>query len=399
MRQVIQSLKNGELIVEEVPAPVVVPGRVLVRNRFSFVSPGTERANREIAKSSLLEKARQRPDQVKKVFEKIQTEGFASTFQKVKSRLEEPVPLGYSCAGEVLAVGEGVKGLFPGDRVACAGAGYANHADVVCVPKNLVVKIPDGVTDEDACAATLCAIALQGVRVTDPRIGEVVGVIGLGLLGLITVQILKANGCRVFGVDLDPEALERALAQGADRAVLRKENLVEIAASMTSGEGLDAVILTAATDSNDPVELAGTLCRRKGRVIAVGTLPMEIPRRIYYPKELELRLSTSYGPGRYDPEYEERGKDYPYAYVRFTEQRNLETALSLMAQGRLRIAPLVTHTFPIEEAEKAYALVEGKTEDLILVLIQNGLIAQPHLGDDAAAHAVDDIGLDGFFGQ
>ncbi len=369
MKQIIQSLKTGTLAVEEVPEPIVVPGRVLVRNRFSFVSPGTEKANREIAKSSLLEKARQRPDQVKKVFEKIQTEGLSSTFQKVKSRLEEPVPLGYSCAGEVLEVGAEVEGIFPGDRVACAGAGYANHAEVVCVPKNLVAQIPEGVSDEEACAATVCAIALQGVRVADLRIGEVVGVIGLGLLGLITVQILKANGCRVLGIDLNAESVDRALAQGADQAVLREENLEEIVASMTSGEGLDAVILTAATESNDPIELAGTLSRRKGRVIAVGTLPMEIPRRIYYPKELELRISTSYGPGRYDPEYEERGKDYPYAYVRFTEQRNMETALALMADGKLSIAPLVTHTFPIEEAEKAYGLVEGKSEEKSLGIL------------------------------
>ncbi|MCA9429838.1 MAG: bi-domain-containing oxidoreductase, partial [Candidatus Omnitrophica bacterium] len=369
MKQVIQSLRSGELAVEEVPAPIVVPGRVLVKNRFSFVSPGTERANREIAKSSLLEKARQRPDQVKKVLEKIQTEGFSSTFQKVKSRLEEPVPLGYSCAGEVIAVGEGVEGLFPGDRVACAGAGYANHAEIVCVPKNLVAKIPEGVADEEACAATLCAIALQGVRVADLRLGEAVGVIGLGLLGQIVVQLLKANGCQVFGIDLDSDSVDRARSFGADLSAIRSEDVEKLALSMTQGEGLDAVILTAATDSNDPVELAGTLCRRKGRVVAVGTLPMNIPRRIYYPKELELRLSTSYGPGRYDPEYEERGKDYPYAYVRFTEQRNLETALSLMAEGKLKIAPLVTHSFSIDDAKQAYALVEGETEEKSLGIL------------------------------
>ncbi|MCA9417175.1 MAG: zinc-binding alcohol dehydrogenase, partial [Candidatus Omnitrophica bacterium] len=369
MKQVIQSLRSGELAVEEVPAPIVVPGRVLVKNRFSFVSPGTERANREIAKSSLLEKARQRPDQVKKVLEKIQTEGFSSTFQKVKSRLEEPVPLGYSSAGEVIAVGDGVEGLFPGDRVACAGAGYANHAEIVCVPKNLVAKIPEGVADEEACAATLCAIALQGVRVADLRLGEAVGVIGLGLLGQIVVQLLKANGCQVFGIDLDSDSVDRTRSFGADLSAIRSEDVEKLALSMTQGEGLDAVILTAATDSNDPVELAGTLCRRKGRVVAVGTLPMNIPRRIYYPKELELRLSTSYGPGRYDPEYEERGKDYPYAYVRFTEQRNLETALSLMAEGKLKIAPLVTHSFSIDDAKQAYALVEGETEEKSLGIL------------------------------
>lgn len=369
MKQVLQSLKTGELAVEEVPAPVVSSGRVLVQNRYSFVSPGTERANREIAKSSLLEKARQRPDQVKKVLQKLQTEGFTATIQKVRSKLEEPVPLGYSCAGVVLAVGEGVEGVYPGDRVACAGAGYANHAEVVCIPKNLAAKIPEDVPFEEACAATLAAIALQGVRVAEVRIGETVGVIGLGLLGLLTLQILKANGCRTIGIDIDSASVDRAREFGADLSVLRTEDPQGAAEAMTGGMGLDAVILTAAADSNDPVELAGSLCRRKGRVVAVGTLPLDIPRRIYYPKELEMRLSTSYGPGRYDPEYEERGHDYPYAYVRFTEQRNLETVLRLMEEKKLRIAPLVTHTFPIEEARAAYDVVEGRTGERSLGLL------------------------------
>lgn len=379
MKQVLQSLKTGELAVEEVPAPIVSSGRILVQNRYSFVSPGTERANREIAKSSLLEKARQRPDQVKKVLQKIQTEGLVSTFQKVRSKLEEPVPLGYSCAGVALAVGEGVEGVYPGDRVACGGAGYANHAEVVSVPKNLAVKIPDEVPFEEACAATLGAIALQGVRVAEVRIGETVGVIGLGLLGLLTLQILKANGCRTIGIDIDAASVDRSSEFGADLSVLRSNDPEGAVEALTGGQGLDAVILTAASDSNDPVELAGVLCRRKGRVIAVGTLPLDIPRRIYYPKELELRLSTSYGPGRYDPEYEERGHDYPYAYVRFTEQRNLETVLRLMEEKKLRIAPLVTHTFPIEEARAAYDIVEGKTGERSLgLLFRYGEVTLPH---------------------
>ncbi|MCG3197033.1 MAG: Inositol 2-dehydrogenase/D-chiro-inositol 3-dehydrogenase [bacterium] len=363
MKQVLQSLRTGELAVLEVPEPACPPGFVLVRNAFSFVSPGTERASREVAKSSLLQKARERPDQVRKVLEKVRAEGVVSTFQKVMARLEEPTPLGYSCAGRILEVGEGVPGLFPGMRVACAGAGYANHAHVVAVPKNLVAVIPDGVTHEQAAGTTLAAIALQGLRVGEIQLGENVGVIGLGLLGLLTVQLLKANGCRVLGVDLSPRMVSKALELCADTALLRSQDVEGAALAMTGGHGLDAVIITAATDSNDPVELAGVLARRRGRVIPVGTVPMDVPRRIYYPKELRLILSTSYGPGRYDPEYEERGRDYPYAYVRFTEQRNMASALALMAEGKLKIDPLITHRFSIDSADEAYALVEGRREE------------------------------------
>lgn len=363
MKQVLQSLRTGELAVLDVPEPACPPGFVLVRNAFSFVSPGTERAAREVAKSSLLQKARERPDQVRKVLEKVRSEGVFSTFQKVKARLEEPTPLGYSCAGRILEVGEGVTGLFPGMRVSCAGAGYANHAHVVAVPKNLVAVIPEGVSYEEAAGTTLAAIAMQGVRVGEVALGEVVGVIGLGLLGLLTVQLLKASGCQVLGVDLSPRMVAKALELGADRALLRAEGVEDAALAMTGGHGLDAVIIAAATDSNDPVELAGALARRRGRIVSVGAVSMDVPRRSYYPKELRLLLSTSYGPGRYDPEFEERGRDYPYAYVRFTEQRNMASALALMAEGKLKVSPLVTHRFSIEEAGEAYAVVEGKREE------------------------------------
>jgi polar amino acid transport system substrate-binding protein len=264
--------------------------------------------------------------------------------------------------------------MHPGDRVACAGAGYANHAEVVSIPKNLVALVPEGVSLEEACGTTLCAIALQGLRVADLRIGEVAGVIGLGLLGQITIQLLKASGCTAIGIDLDPAMVGKAREVGADRAILRSDPVEEIVFSLTSGHGLDATILCAATGSNDPVELAGILTRKRGRVIAVGTLPMDIPRRIYYPKELELRLSTSYGPGRYDPEYEERGHDYPYAYVRFTERRNMETALALMAAGKVRLSPVVTHRFPIDRAAEAYSLVESEsTERPLGILFDYGI--------------------------
>jgi polar amino acid transport system substrate-binding protein len=377
MKQVLQSLRTGELAVVEVPEPACLPGHVLVRNAFSFVSPGTERAAREVAKSSLLAKARQRPDQVKKVFERIRTEGVLATYEKVRARLEEPIPLGYSSAGVVIEAGEGVEGIYPGMRVACAGAGYANHAHVVSVPINLVAAIPEGVPYEEACGATLCAIAMQGLRVAEVVLGEVVGVIGLGLLGQITVQLLKASGCRVLGIDLLPAMVEKALELGADKALLRSGPIEEAALAMTGGHGLDAVILTAATESNDPIELAGVLSRKKGRVVVVGTVAMDIPRRIYYPKELDLRFSTSYGPGRYDPGYEEGGRDYPYAYVRFTEQRNMESSLSLLAQGKLRLAPLISHRFPIDRAEEAYSLVEGKGGEASIGILLDYQLEEP----------------------
>ncbi len=373
MKQVLQSLRTGELTLAEVPEPACLPRHVLVRNAFSFVSPGTERSARETAKSSLLAKARQRPDQVRKVLEKVRSEGLLSTIQKVRARLEEPVPMGYSSAGVVIEIGEGVEGIYPGTRVACAGAGYANHAEVVCVPKNLVAVVPEGVALEDASSATLCTIAMQGVRVSEVALGENVGVIGLGLLGQLTVQLLKASGCNVLGIDLDPAMVQKATEIGAGQAVLRSGPVEEMVLAMTSGQGLDAVILTAATTSNDPVELAGRIARKRGRIVAVGLFPIEIPRRIYYPKELQLRLSTSYGPGRYDPEYEERGHDYPYAYVRFSEQRNLVSSLELMAQKRLRITPLISHRFPVTEALEAYALLEGKrTERPLGILLDYG---------------------------
>jgi len=360
MKQVLHSLRTGELAVVEVPEPACLPGFVLVRNAFSFISTGTERAVRESARSSLLAKARQRPDQVRKVLEKVRTEGVASAFEKVRARLEEPSPLGYSTAGIVLEVGEGVQGFHTGDRVACAGAGYANHAEIVSVPKNLVAPIPAGVSFEEACGTTLCAIALQGLRVGEVAIGEVAGVIGLGLLGQIAVQLLKASGCTVVGVDLDASMVEKAKEMGADYVLLRTDDVEELVRTVSGGHGLDLTLLCAASKSNDPIELAAKLTRKKGRIVAVGDVSMNVPRPDFYPKELELRLSTSYGPGRYDPDYEERGHDYPYAYVRFTERRNMETALSLMAEGKLRLAPLVNHRFPVDRAEDAYALVEGK---------------------------------------
>ncbi|MBE7487490.1 Gfo/Idh/MocA family oxidoreductase [bacterium] len=377
MKQILQNLRTGELALREVPAPACPPGHVLVKTAYSFVSPGTERAFRDLARSSLLSKARQRPDQVRKVIDRVRSEGLLATLEKVRTKLEEPVPLGYSSAGCVIECGAGVEHVSPGSWIACAGAGYANHAEMVCVPRNLVVPVPDGVSVDEASCATLCSIAMQGVRVGEVVLGEIVGVIGLGLLGQITIQLLRAAGCRVFGIDVDERMVQQALAMGADQAVHRSGPVEDIALSMSGGQGLDAVIVTAASRSNDPVELAGRLARKRGRIIAVGDFSMEIPRRTYYPKELQLRLSTSYGPGRYDPSYEEKGQDYPYAYVRFTEQRNMASCLDLMRDGRLKITPLISHRYPFNQALEAYQLLDSKSGERPLgILLDYGCAPQ-----------------------
>jgi len=339
MKQLVQDFKTGEIKVVDAPAPTICPGCVLVRNAFSLVSAGTERSTVEMAQASLLGKARKRPELAKQVFNTLKREGVAATVNKIRSRLDQWKQLGYATAGVVVEVGEGVTGFAPGDRVACAGQDYASHAEMVCVPQNLCAKMPEGVAFEHAAFTTLGAIALQGVRQADVRLGENVAVIGLGLVGQLTVKLLRASGCRVFGHDLKPEAVALAGVEPGEP------------------DSMDAVIITAATDSNEPLTLAGSLCRDRGRVVMVGVTGMQIPRDIFYHKELDFRLSRSYGPGRYDPVYEEHGVDYPVGYVRWTEQRNMEAFLNL----RLNLAPLITHTFKIDDAPKAYDLITGKT--------------------------------------
>ncbi len=349
MKQLVQDFKTGEITLVDVPPPACAAGCLLVRNACSLVSAGTERSTVEMAQASMLQKARKRPDLVKQVLDTARREGIAATIQKVRSRLDQWKQLGYSCAGSVLEVGEHVTDFAVGDRVACAGQDYASHAEIVCVPQNLCAKIPDDVPLEHAAFTTLGAIALQGVRQADVRLGENVAVIGLGLVGQLTVRLLKAAGCRVFGHDLKPEAVELAGVE------------------TPKPDSMDAVIITASTTSNEPLRLAGELCRDRGRVVMVGVTGMEIPRDLYYRKELEFRLSRSCGPGRYDPLYEEKGIDYPVGYVRWTEQRNMEAFLNL----RLNVAPLITHTFPIEDAPKAYDLITGKTgERFVGVLLK-----------------------------
>ena len=357
--------------VKDVPAPVVQRGRVLVRAAASLISAGTERMAVDEGKKSLFEKARERPELVKQVLKRAKDEGVLKTFEAVRSKLGSSTALGYSAAGIVLEVGEGVTEFRPGDRVACAGAGYASHAEVLSVPKNLCVRLPGSVSFDAGAFATLGAIALQGVRLAEPTLGESVVVIGLGLLGQLTVQLLKANGCRVFGIDLDPQKVELARELGADDGAHGGEQLKQTVMEWTRGRGADAVLITAATASSQPVELAGEISRLKGRVVAVGMVGLNVPRNLYFKRELSLKVSMSYGPGRYDPEYEERGHDYPFAYVRWTENRNLEAFLDLVAAGRINVERLTTHRFPVNEAGRAYQLIGGEVKEPYLgILLQ-----------------------------
>ena len=365
MKQLIQNFKTGELSVAEVPPPALVRGFVLVRNNFSLISAGTERSTVSTAQASLLGKARQRPDLVRQVLDSFRKDGFAETLKRVRTKLETPKELGYSSAGTVLASMDTQGRFQPGDRVACGGGGYASHAGIVTVPQNLVVKVPASVGLDAAAFTTLGAIAMQGVRQANPRLGEFVCVIGLGLLGQITAQILQANGCQVFGVDTVESMVALAEQASCHAARTRSDAGLQSAfAAFTGGRGFDAVIITAATQSTDPVELAAAILRQKGVIVIVGAVPMNIPREPhFYKKELELKISCSYGPGRYDPTYEEESRDYPYGYVRWTENRNMEAFIRLLENRSVDVQPLVTHVFEIEQAEKAYDIVTGKVAE------------------------------------
>ncbi|HEX8142188.1 MAG TPA: bi-domain-containing oxidoreductase [Pyrinomonadaceae bacterium] len=363
MKQILQDSRTGEVKVADVPAPAPQRGRVLVRAAASLISAGTERMTVDSGRKSLLGRARENPDKVKQVIQKARSEGIISTVNAVLTRLGSSTALGYSASGIVMGVGEDVTEFRAGDRVACAGVGFASHAEVLSVPKNLCVHLPDDATFEAGAFGTLGAIALQGIRLAAPTLGESIVVIGLGLLGQLTVQLLKANGCRVFGLDLDPQKVELARSLGADRAMLNTEEAKSAVMQWTRGRGADAVLITAATPSNGPIELAGEISRLKGRVVAVGLVGLDVPRDLYFKRELTLQISMSYGPGRYDPEYEERGHDYPFAYVRWTEGRNIEAFLELVAAGRVHVEPLISHRFPIEEGERAYQLLAGVVKE------------------------------------
>ncbi len=367
MKQVVQDMRTGETALLDVPVPQPGPGQALVRTAISLVSAGTERMLVEFAARGMVGKARARPDLVRQTLEKARREGVLTTLEAVRNRLDQPMPLGYASAGTVVALGEGMAGFHVGQRVACAGGGYAVHAEYAVVPKNLLAPLPERVDFEAGAFATLGAIALHGFRLAQLQVGERVAVIGLGLLGQLASSIANAAGCQVFGTDPDPARVDLARRMGA-QAVARGE--AEAAgAAFTGGIGFDAVLICADTPTSDPVELAGTLARDRARVVALGAVGLNVPRKLYYEKELSLLVSRSYGPGRYDPAYEQGGRDYPIGYVRWTEGRNLSAFLDLLAQDRLAVTPLITHRFPIERAPEAYALIKDRREPFLAVLL------------------------------
>lgn len=363
MKQIVQNLKTGKMEISEVPIPSLSPGMVLVRNHYSVISAGTEAMKVNTARKGLIGKAKEKPDQVKQVLDTLKKEGISSTYKKVMNKLDALSPLGYSTSGVVCEVGSDVIGFSIGDRVACAGADIASHAELVAVPSNLVVKVTDSVDLKYAAYTTVASIALQGIRQADLRLGEICVVIGLGLIGQLTIQMLKASGAKVFGIDIDSYAVDLAKQSGADLSFVRDDDTIEQSVIQASyGYGVDAVIITAGTSSLDPVELAGRLCRQKGKVIIVGAVPTGFSRDVYYKKELELRMATSYGPGRYNLNYEEKGLDYPIGYVRWTENRNMQAFLSLVADNKLNLDIISIHEFPFENALDAYDLIINKTE-------------------------------------
>jgi len=361
MKQVVQTLKTGAVHVEDVPPPRLRAGGALVVTRASLISQGTERMKMELGGKSLIGKARARPELARQVIEKARQDGVRQTYQTVASRLDAPSLLGYSCCGRVEAAAPDCADIAPGDLVACAGAGYANHAEVNFIPRNLMAKVPEGVSAEQAAYATLGAIAMQGVRQAEVRLGDRVLVIGLGLVGLIAVQLVRAAGGRVLGYDIHAGACELAAQLGAEQTASADELIHPIAESFTEGVGVDSVIVCASTPSDEPIRLAAELCRDRGRIAVIGAVGMTLPRQPFYEKELELRLSRAYGPGRYDPRYEEHGQDYPIGFVRWTEQRQLAEFLRLLRDGLVDVDALTTHRYPLEHAAEAYALISGKT--------------------------------------
>ena len=374
MKQILQSLKTGITEVAEIPCPAVKRGQLLIRSSHTLVSAGTERMLVEFGRANWLDKARQQPDKVRMVLDKIKTDGLMPTVEAVFNKLDQPLPLGYCNVGTVLEAGAGVSGFVVGDRVVSNG----KHAEVVSVPLNLCARVPDPVPDEDAAFTVLGAIALQGIRLVQPTLGETVVVTGLGLIGLVAVQLLRAHGCRVLGLDFDADKLALARSFGAEVVDLSAgQDPVAAAQTFSRGRGVDAVIIAASTKSNEPVHQAALMCRKRGRIVLVGVTGLELSRADFYEKELSFQVSCSYGPGRYDPSYEEQGNDYPVGFVRWTEQRNLEAVLDMMADGRLDVKPLISHRFALEKAEEAYALVGGAGPSLGILLQYPGADVQP----------------------
>ncbi len=361
MKQVLQNLRTGETEVAHVPIPAVKRGQLLVRTSHTLVSAGTERMLVEFGKAGWIDKARQQPDKVRLVLQKIRTDGLQPTIEAVFNKLEQPLPLGYCNVGRVTEVGAGATSFRINDRVISNG----KHAEVVSVPFNLCAKVPDSVSDEEAAFTVLCAIALQGIRLAQPTLGESIVVVGLGLIGLVTVQLLRANGCRVLGLDFDKQKLAMAQTFGAEVVNLAVgQDPIAGAAMYSRGRGVDAVIVTASTKRSEPIHQAATMCRKRGRIVLVGVTGLELSRADFYEKELSFQVSCSYGPGRYDSNYEEKGFDYPVGFVRWTEQRNFEAVLDMMADGRINVKPLISHRFDINDAATAYELVGSAAPSL-----------------------------------
>ena len=371
MQLLTQKLKNGAMQVLDAPLPQLSPGSVLIKNHYSLISAGTEESTVKAARSSLMEKARSRPQQVKQVIDTLKTQGVTQTYRAVMKKLDAYSPLGYSCCGEVIAVAPDVAGFCAGDLVACGGL-TASHSEVVCVPINLCVKLQPDADLRQAAFNTLGAIAMQGVRQADLRLGETCLVIGLGLLGQLTALLLKASGIRSIGVDIDPAMVDLAVHHALDLGLVRNApDIHQAIHEFTSGLGCDAVIIAAATQSLDPINFAGACCRKRGTVVMVGDVATGFDREPhFYKKELQVRMSCSYGPGRYDPEYEEKGRDYPPAYVRWTENRNMQAFQDLIHTRRIDVGYLATHTFDLVNSQAAYDLVMGKAEPFIGILLR-----------------------------
>ena len=374
MKQILQSLKTGVTEIADVPVPKAGRGQLLIQTSHTLVSAGTERMLVEFGKAGWIDKARRQPDKVRMVLDKIKTDGLQPTMEAVFNKLDQPLPLGYCNVGRVAGIGAGVLGFSEGERVISNG----KHAEVVSAPMNLCAKVPDAVPDDEAAFTVLGASALQGIRLAQPTLGETVAVTGLGLIGLMTVQLLRAHGCRVLGLDFDADKLALARRFGAEAVDLQAgQDPVKAAVAYSRGRGVDAVIVTAATKSSEPMRQAALMCRKRGRIVLVGVTGLELSRDDFFKKELTFQVSASYGPGRYDPNYEEKGQDYPVGFVRWTEQRNFEAVLDMMADGRLDVKPLVSHRFEIGAAEKAYALVAGAAPSLGVLLSYPGMAITP----------------------
>ena len=374
MRQILQNLSTGEIELADVPCPHLKPGQVLVRTTHSLISPGTERMLLDFGKAGLIDKARQQPDKVRAVLDKVRTDGVIPTLKAVRHKLDQPLPLGYCNVGVVLETGAGVTAFQIGDRVVCNG----KHAEVVTVPVNLCARVPDDVGDDEAAFTVVGAIALQGVRLLQPTIGEAIAVIGLGLIGQLAVRVLRANGCRVLGIDPDSARTELARSAGAETVDLEAGHDPVMAANRFSrGRGVDGVLVTATTRSSEPMRHAPQMCRTRGRIVLVGVTGLELSRDDFYKKEISFQVSCSYGPGRYDPSYEDKGHDYPIGHVRWTEQRNFEAILDLLADRRLSVASLVSHRWPLDRADAAYEVVSGSEPSLGIIIEYPSSQAKP----------------------